>query len=53
MTFAYILKTVITKWINTLSKKGFSTALVRQETQMPMQATAKAASNQQQTCCLK
>ncbi len=53
MTFAYIVKTVLTKWINTLSKRGFSTALVRQETQMPVPLACKGSLNKQQSCCPK
>lgn len=53
MTFVYIVKTVLSKWINTLSKRGFSTALVRQETQMPMHIICKDAPNNQQSCCPK
>lgn len=53
MTFAYIVKTVLTKWINTLSKRGFSTALVRQETQMPVPLVCKNSSSNQQACCPK
>lgn len=53
MTFVYIVKTVLTKWINTLSKRGFSTALVRQETQMSVHLASKNNTNEQRTCCSK
>ena len=36
MTFAYIAKTVLKKWITTLSKRGFSTQLVSHETQIAL-----------------
>lgn len=52
MTFAFIVKTIITKWTNTLSKKVFSTALVRQETQMPVPLVCKNSASTQKPAAL-
>ncbi|WP_158089111.1 hypothetical protein [Cognaticolwellia mytili] len=36
MTFAYIAKTILKKWITTLSSRGFGTQLVSHETQVAL-----------------
>ncbi len=53
MTFAYIAKTVLKKWINALSYRGFSTQLVSHETQVPLSSNVTKVPVDKQPCQLK
>lgn len=53
MTFAYIAKTVLKKWIITLSKRGFSTQLVSHETQIALSSHVNKVPVDNQHCDIK
>jgi hypothetical protein len=51
MTFVYILKTVLKKWIGALSHNGLGTQLVRQETQATLLKDIKDVQSALEHCC--
>jgi hypothetical protein len=53
MTFAYIAKTVLKKWITILSNRGFSTQLVSYETQVPLSSNIKKVPADKYSCQVK